>query len=60
MTQPRDSSNDALERQAREIQFVVDACRRAMIDLTIEQKALVMDQLRGWIELERSSHERRH
>jgi hypothetical protein len=53
---PSDSS-DALDRQAREIQNVIDACRRAMIDLDVDAKALVVDQLHGWVELERGTFE---
>jgi hypothetical protein len=50
-------TDDMLDRQAREIQNVVDQCRRAMTDLTVEEKAVAVDQLRGWVELERSTHE---
>ena len=46
------ATDDALDRQAREIQNVIDACRRAMADLTVEEKAVAVDQLRGWVELD--------
>ena len=53
-------SYDALDRRAHEIKNVVDECRRALTDLTVEEKALVLDQLRGWVELERSTHQQQH
>ena len=56
--QPTDNPFVALAKQTREIQTVVDQCRRAMTDLTVVEKALVVDQLRGWVELERGTYER--
>ena len=53
-----DDPLDALAKQTREIQNVVDQCRRAMVDLEVHAKALVVDQLRGWVELERGTYER--
>jgi hypothetical protein len=53
-------TDDALAKKAHEIQNVVDQCRRAMSDLDVDAKALVVDQLHGWVELERSTHERQH
>jgi hypothetical protein len=42
---------------AEEIQAVVEACRKAMIDLLVEEKVMVVDELRTWIELELASHD---
>jgi hypothetical protein len=53
-----DDPLDTLPKQTREIQIVVDQCRRAMTDLTVVEKALVVDQLRSWVELERGTYER--
>jgi hypothetical protein len=53
-----DDPLDTLPKQTREIQTVVDQCRRAMTDLTVVEKALVVDQLRSWVELERGTYER--
>src|SRR5271168_4563290 len=36
---------------------VVEAFRQAMIDMTLPEKVAVVDQLTGWIELERSTYE---
>jgi hypothetical protein len=58
--QPTDDPFDALDRRARDIQNVVDQCRRAMVDLDVDAKALVVEQLRGWVELERSTHQQQH
>jgi hypothetical protein len=58
--QPTDDPFDALAKQTREIQTVIDQCRRAMTDLTVVEKALVVDQLRGWVELERSTYQQQH
>jgi hypothetical protein len=52
-------TDDALAKQTREIQNV-DQCRRAMPDLTREEKIVAVDQLHGWVELERSTHEQQH
>jgi hypothetical protein len=60
MTQQTTDMDNALAKQTREIQNVVDQCRRAMVDLDVDAKALVVDQLHGWVELERSTHEQQH
>lgn len=36
------------------------SCRRALADMTVEDKVMVADQLRGWVEAERGTHERQH
>ena len=36
------------------------SCRRALADMTVEDKVIVADQLRGWVEAERGTHERQH
>ena len=47
-TQPDDA-------QEREIQAVVEACRKAMIDLPVEQKGEVLDRLSAWLAGEEAS-----
>jgi hypothetical protein len=37
--------DDALDRRVRAIVEAVDACRRALIDLTIEDKLLAVERL---------------
>jgi hypothetical protein len=49
MTTPQD---EALDRRVRMILAVVDACRRAMVDLVVEDKAIVVERLNAWVELE--------
>jgi hypothetical protein len=44
--QPTDDPFDALDRRARDIQNVVDQCRRAMVNLDVDAKALVVEQSR--------------
>jgi hypothetical protein len=44
-------------RQKPPAKTVIGACRQAMIDLDVDAKADVVNQLHGWIELERSTHE---
>jgi hypothetical protein len=41
--------------QADPITEAVEACRKALIDLTLEQKQAALDQLAGWIALEEAS-----
>lgn len=38
----------------------VDQVRRLLVDMPVEEKAVVVDRLQGWIEYERSTHEQRH
>jgi hypothetical protein len=45
---------DPLDKQ---IDDAVEACRKAVIDLTVKEKTVVMERLRGWIELEAASHD---
>jgi hypothetical protein len=45
--------DDALDRRVRAIVEAVDACRRALIDLTIEDKLLAVERLRGWVRVGR-------
>lgn len=49
--------DDALDRRVRAIVEAVDACRRALIDLTVEDKLIAVERLRGWVEVERGTHE---
>jgi hypothetical protein len=39
---------------------VVEACRNVMVDLRLEQKDAVLNELALWVEAERGSHEQRH
>jgi hypothetical protein len=45
-----------LDKKAIEIMNVVDACRRAMIDLTVEEKRLVLTEVDKWVSYEESGH----
>jgi hypothetical protein len=47
----------ALDRRVRAILEAVDACRRAMVDLVVEDKGIVVERLNAWVELERGTHE---
>jgi len=47
--------DDALDRRVRAIVEAVDACRRALIDSTIEDKLLAVERLRGWVALEEAT-----
>lgn len=47
--------DDALDRRVRAIVEAVDACRRALIDLTVEDKLLAVERLRGWVALEEAT-----
>jgi hypothetical protein len=47
----------ALDRRVRAIVEAVDACRRALLDLTVEDKLIAVERLRGWVEVERGTHE---
>jgi hypothetical protein len=49
-TQPDDA-------QEREIQAVVEACRKAMIDLIVEDKAVVLQELHRWVVAEAATHD---
>ena len=49
--------DDALDRRVRAIVEAVDACRRALLDLTVEDKLIAVERLRGWVEVERGTHE---
>ena len=44
-----------LDRRIRSILSVVDECRRLMVDLLPEDKAIVAERLTAWVELERRS-----
>jgi hypothetical protein len=48
-------TNDHAQRQADPVTEAVEACRKAIIDLTLEQKQAALDQLAGWIALEERS-----
>lgn len=39
---------------------VVGACRQAMVDLDVDAKALVVEELIGWVEAERGTSEPLH
>jgi CelD/BcsL family acetyltransferase involved in cellulose biosynthesis len=51
------TTDDEIDRQARAIHEVVKACRRALVDLVVEDKAIVVERLTAWVELERRSVE---
>jgi hypothetical protein len=50
-------TDDALAKQRREIQNVVDAVWRLLVDLTVEEKRLATDELNKWVTLEEASHQ---
>jgi hypothetical protein len=55
---PTISPDDAaLDRRVRAIVEAVDACRRVLIDLTLPDKDIALERLRGWVEVERGTHE---
>lgn len=47
-------STDPADREALEILNMVDAIRRMLIDLPVERKRLVLDEVDKWISLEES------
>jgi hypothetical protein len=49
-------STDRADREALEILNFVDAIRRMLIDLPVERKRLVLDEVDKWISLEESGH----
>jgi hypothetical protein len=54
---PQSDVDDSLDKRVRAILEAVDACRRAMIDLTLADKDIALERLRGWVEVERGTHE---
>lgn len=45
-----------IEREALEILNIIDAIRRMLIDLPVERKRLVVEEIDKWISLEEASH----
>jgi hypothetical protein len=43
-------------KRAREITDTVDKCWKAMVDLTIEEKALALDRLTKLVAMEEATH----
>jgi hypothetical protein len=60
MATTTDAQTDALDKRVRAILSAVDECRRALIDLTIEDKVIAMERLSAWVELERGTSEQQH
>ena len=57
-TMTSDAANDrASSASDRDIRDAVEACRKAMGDLDIDAKEAALEELRAWVELERSTHE---
>ena len=50
------TTDDEIDREAREIKDVIDRCRAAMADLTPDAKAVVVQQLHRWVVLEEATH----
>jgi hypothetical protein len=51
--------HDARRRRApaaQDIKDAVEACRKAMIDLTVAHKALVLNELNRWLAAEEATH----
>jgi hypothetical protein len=48
-------STDPADREALEILNIVDAIRRMLIDLPVERKRLVLEEVDKWISLEEAS-----
>ncbi len=46
-------SDEALDKRVRAIVEAVDECRRALIDLVVEDKVVVIERLTAWVEYER-------
>ena len=53
-------TEDALDKRVRAILSAVDECRRALIDLTTEDKVIATERLSAWVELERGTSEQQH
>jgi hypothetical protein len=49
--------DEALDRQEREIREAVEACRKAMADLEIDAKAVVLNELHRWLVAEAATHD---
>ncbi len=56
MTVPTTQPPDPLDRRAIEIMNTVDQVRRMLLDMTVEEKRLVMTELDRWISMEEASH----
>ena len=54
---PQSDVDDALDKRVRAILEAVEACRRALSDLTLTDKDIALERLRGWVEVERGTHE---
>jgi hypothetical protein len=54
------SPDDALDQRVKTILEAIDACRRALVDLVIEDKLIAVERLNAWVELERGTHESQH
>ena len=48
---------ESLRQNPPPLETVTGACRQAMIDLDVDAKADVVDQLIGWVEAERGTYE---
>jgi hypothetical protein len=48
---------ESLRQKPPPAKTVIGACRQAMIDLDLDAKADVVDQLLGWVEAERGTYE---
>jgi hypothetical protein len=57
MATPQSDVDDARDKRVRMILSAVDECRRVLIDLTVEDKTIVVERLNAWVELERSTTE---
>jgi hypothetical protein len=51
------ATDDTLDRDVEAIRDAVDACRKAMIDLPLAHKTVVLNELHRWVELESASHD---
>jgi hypothetical protein len=66
MRQQTIDMGDALDRDVEAIRVAVDACRKAMIDLPLAHKTVVLNELDRWLVAEEATHdsaaakERRH
>ena len=55
------TTDEELDRRVRVILDAVDTCRRALVDLILEDKLIVVDRLQAWVALEqRSAGEPQH
>jgi hypothetical protein len=54
---PTSDSNDALDRDVEAIRDAVNACRKALADLPLAHKTVVLNELDRWLVAEAATHD---